>query len=518
MPPRTRYAKYGDLSIAYQTFGEGDVDIVNVPSFVSHLDYQWAQPAVKSFYQRLGRFARITIFDKAGTGLSDPVAKIPTIEDRANEIEAVMDAAGIETAALFGTSEGGPMTMFFAATRPHRVTALALFGTFARGFSLEHLLDPDLNPDEYRKGLIDRGWPERDLPSDDQINRLAKFTRHAFNDWGDGAALSTLIPTMGDKLAMGYMERACASPALARAALRSGAELDVTDVLETIRVPTVVVHVKDDLVPIQASRVIAETIPNAQLIEFEGTDHAPWISNPDVVVGELEELVTGNRHPPEPNRVLTTVLFTDIVGSTTRAAELGDARWRALLEIHDEITSRQIREFDGTHVKSTGDGVLATFGGPASALNAARAIRDGLKREGVVIRAGLHTGEIERLGNDVGGLAVHIAARVCALAGPEEILVSRTVPDLVVGSGLAFEDRGTHELKGVPDPWQLLALADQTTGASANSDVNQVAIGSRKEHQTFRDQVAMTGARTMPSAFRAAIRLRRRRRAHRGVA
>jgi class 3 adenylate cyclase len=295
---------------------------------------------------------------------------------------------------------------------------------------------------------------------------------------------------------------------MARATLVSGSRLDVVDLLESVAVPTLVVHARGDLVPVQNGRVMARRIPGARLLEVEGVDHAPWFSSPDEIVGEVEELLTGTRHAPVPDRVLATVLFTDIVGSTERAAELGDARWRAVLERHDEVTRGRVRDAGGVALKSTGDGFLATFDGPAAAIRCAEAVRDGLAAEGIRIRAGLHTGEVERMGEDIGGLAVHIAARVCAQAGVEEILVSRTIGDLVVGSGLAFDDRGTHALKGVPGEWQLLAVAPKDS--PAGDDERQLAgieIGSARAAQRPSDRVAAAVARRAPGVIRTAMRL-----------
>ena len=480
MAPKTEYAQCGELNLAYQVVGEGDVDIVLVPSFVSHVEFFWAHPAIKSFLDRVTSFARLVLFDKAGTGLSDPVSGIPTLEERAAEVEAVMDAAGVERAAVFGLSEGGPSAVFFAVTRPERVEALVLFGTFPSGVRPGESVDAT------------------------QRERLLQFMEHVENDWGEGKALKLLLPNQGDVAQLGLIERLCASPSMARATMQSAAGLDVTALLGSVKAPTLVVHAKDDLVPIQGARAMARAIPGARLLEVEGADHAPWFSSPDEIVGEIEELLTGTRQRLEPTRVLATVLFTDIVGSTERAAELGDARWRALLERHDDITRREVSAFGGTAVKSTGDGFLAIFGGPAAAIRCTEAIRDALDAEEITIRAGLHAGEIERMADDVGGLGVHIAARVSGHAGPGEILVSRTIGDLVVGSGLAFEPRGTHELKGVPGEWSLLAVAD---GDSAKGGGEQIAIASARSAQRPQDRVAAAVARRAPGAIRAAMRL-----------
>jgi pimeloyl-ACP methyl ester carboxylesterase len=508
MPAKTQYARYGDLNLAYQTVGEGKIDVVLSPSFVSHLEFQWTHPAIKSFFDHIASFSRLTVFDKAGTGLSDPVQEIPTLEDRAGEIEAVMDAASVERAALFGLSEGGPMAIYFAVTRPERVLGLVLFGSYAAGLGVfegameGRAADPERVNGWLRKMGID------DPLTDEQLDRMARMAYHVANDWGDGKALKELVPNQGDEAQLGLVERLCASPGMARATMMSAARLDVVDLLESVRAPTLIVHATGDLVPIQGARAMARLIPGARLLEVEGIDHAPWMTDPDTIVGEIEEMLTGSRHAPEPTRALATVLFTDICGSTERAAELGDAAWRDVLERHDEITRAQILAAKGSCVKNTGDGFLATFGGPATAIEAAHAIRDELAEEGVEIRAGIHTGEIERIGDDVGGLAVHIAARVSAQAGAGEILVSRTVPDLVVGSGLQFRDRGVHDLKGVPGEWQLLSVADRAAAAEEDEDaLSAIEIGSRREAQRPIDRVAATLARRSPGLMRTAIRL-----------
>ncbi len=484
MAPKTRYAQYGDVNLAYQVVGEGDVDIVLVPSFVSHVEFYWAHPAIKAFLDRLTSFARLVIFDKAGTGLSDPVSGIPTLEERAGEVEAVMDAAGLERAAVFGLSEGGPSAIFFSVTRPGRTTALVLFGTYAAGIQVT---------------------PEMDEAHRDRIRR---FMDHVLNDWGEGKALKELLPNQGDEAQLGLFERLSASPGMAKATMLSAARLDVTDLLKSVSVPTLIVHAKDDLVPVQGARLIAEKIPGARLLEVDGVDHAPWFSEPELIVGEIEQLLTGSRHAPEPTRVLATVLFTDIVGSTERAAELGDAAWRTVLERHDELTRQVVTQFGGTAVKSTGDGFLAVFEGPAGAIRCTEAIRGALAREGITIRAGLHAGEIERMGDDVGGLGVHIGARVCSKAEAGEILVSRTIGDLVVGSGIGFSPRGSHELKGVPGEWQLFAVGGAESPAGEQEEqLAEIEIGSRRSGQRTTDRAAAAVARRAPGAIRAAMRL-----------
>ncbi|MFL5780016.1 MAG: alpha/beta fold hydrolase [Thermoleophilaceae bacterium] len=521
MAPKTQYARCGDISLAYQVVGDGDIDIVLVPSFVSHIEFFWAHPAIKSFLDRIASFARLVIFDKAGTGLSDPVPKYRTLEERATEVEAVMDAAGMDRAVVFGLSEGGPTAIFFSVTRPARTEALVLFGTFASSFGLSlDAVEMELPAlmEMLRRRAEEHGLADDEIPDESQIERVRRFARHVLNDWGEGKALKELVPGQGDEAQLGLIERLCTSPGMARATLLSGSRLDVIEILGAVAVPTLVVHARGDLVPVQGARLIARRIPGARLLEVEGVDHAPWFSSPDEIVGEIEELLTGTRHAPEPDRILATVLFTDIVGSTERATELGDARWRAVLERHDQVTRARVADAGGVTVKSTGDGYLATFNGPAAAIRCAESIREALASDGLQIRAGLHTGEIERIGEDIGGVAVHIAARVCANAGSSEILVSRTIGDLVVGSGLAFEDRGSHVLKGVPGEWQLLAVAPKDSPAADDEkQLAEIEIGSARAIQRPTDRLTAAVARRAPGAIRAAIRLDPRyRRAVRG--
>jgi class 3 adenylate cyclase len=512
--PKTQYARYGELDLAYQVIGEGDVDIVLVPSFISHIEVFWLHPASRSFLDRIASFARLLIFDKAGTGLSDPVSGVPTLEERAGEVEAVMDAAGMERATVFGLSEGGPMAIFFSATRRERTEALVLFGTYptmsvvTSASTLEDAVsDGTTNVEAMQRRRAEIGLRDDEIPSDAQLERARRLAGHVLNDWGEGKALKALVPHMGNEAQLGQLERLCASPGMARATLTSAMRLDVSDLLESIDVPTLIVHARDDLLPVQGARFMARRIPGARLLETEGEDHAPWIGSPDEIAGEIEQMLTGARHAPQPDRVLATVLFTDIVESTERAAQLGDARWRAVLGRHDELTRQRVTEFGGKAVKSTGDGFLATFDGPAAAIRCAEAVRDSLAQEEIRIRAGLHTGEIEQIGEDVGGLGVHLAARVCAEAGPGEILVSRTIRDLVVGSGLAFEDRGSHRLKGVPGEWGLLAVAPE--GSSAGEDERQLArieTAGPRSAQRPTDRIAAAMARRAPGALRAAMR------------
>lgn len=428
MIPRTQYARNGDVSIAYQVLGSGSLDLVVIPGWISHLEMDWMDPTVTSFLKRLASFSRLIRFDKRGTGLSDPIAGVPSLEERMEDVRTVMDAAGSRRAALLGYSEGGPMAVLFAATYPERTVALTLYGSFASG--------RDLGPAPAR--------------------RMRDLVEH---HWGEGGLLELFAPSIaheeGKRAFMAAYERSAASPGMARGLLKALASTDVSDVLANVRVPTLVLHRRDDFIPIEGGRAIADKIPGARMVDLEGVDHLPALGDSQAITDEIEEFLTGARQMAEPERSLATVLFTDIVGSTERAGELGDARWRVLLERHNMIAMNEVERFGGVAVKSTGDGYLATFDGPARGVRCAWAMRDAMTDLGIDIRAGIHTGECERLGDDVAGLAVHIGARVASLAGPGEVLVSSTVKDLVAGSGIAFEDRGEHELKGVADRWRL---------------------------------------------------------------
>jgi class 3 adenylate cyclase len=437
----TRYARSGDVQVAYQVVGDGPRDLVLAPGFVSHLELAWDYPPYERFIRRLASFARVIVFDKRGSGLSDPVGDAATLEERIDDIRAVMDAAGSERADVFGWSEGAALAAFFGASRPDRVSALVLYGSFARGMPAEGY------PWAVEPGAWDL-WLQAD--GDEEY-------------WGQGYSLMMLAPTRFEDEALvrwwGRFERQSMSPRMARAALRLDSELDIRDVVPSIRVPTLVIHRSGDVLPIEGARWLAEQIPGARFVELPGEDHWPWTTDPDEIVDEVEEFLTGERQEREPDRVLATVLFTDIVGSTETASSLGDSRWRDLLEQHDRLVRREVDRHRGRAVKTTGDGVLATFDGPGRGINCARAICDQVRPLGIEVRAGLHTGECElRNGGDVGGIAVHIGARVAGLAEPGEVLVSGTVKDLVVGSGLAFTDRGSHALKGAPGEWRLYAL------------------------------------------------------------
>jgi len=435
--PETQYAKSGDVHIAYQVFGEGPRDLVIVTGFASHVEMSWELPAINGFASRLASFARVILFDKRGTGLSDPVADVPTLETRIDDVRAVMDAAGSSRAAVFGSSEGAPMALLFAATHPERVTNLVLFGAMARSTEAE---DYDLAPpaDVFREASMEMLGPY----------------------WGKGYGIEIFAPTLAEDPASvkwwGRMERSAASPGMAAKLSEMFLDIDVRAILPSIRVPTLVMHRHGDpVVDVRAGRWLAERIPGARFLELPGRDHVPFSGDAVRVTEEVEEFLTGTRPAAEPDRVLATVMFTDIVGSTERAAELGDRAWRDVLERHHDVVRTELERHRGREVKTTGDGFLATFDGPARAIRCSRAMAEALRDHGVEIRVGLHTGEIEVIGEDVGGIAVHIAARVAALAGAGETLVSSTVKDLVAGSGISFSERGTHTLKGVPEEWRL---------------------------------------------------------------
>lgn len=437
--PRTRYVKSGEVHIAYQVLGDGPIDLLWVPGFVSHLEYDWEHPRPARFFRRLASFSRLIRFDKRGTGLSDRVA-IPTLEERMDDVRAVLDATGSSRAALIGVSEGGPMSLLYAATYPERTSALVLYGSYAR-----------------------RAWAP-DHPFGVTSERMRGILETLEKDWGASVAMEIWSPSMlGDDAYKRWRAtylRLAASPGAAISVMRMNMEIDARHVLPAIGVPTLILHrTGDRLTPVDQARHMAKHIRCGKLVELPGEDHTPWVGNTDALLDEIEEFLTGIRHGPEPDRILATVLFTDIVGSTKRAVELGDRDWRELLEQHHAIVRRQLARFRGHEVNIAGDGFLATFDGPGRAIRCAVSICREVRSLGIDVRAGLHSGECQVEDSKVGGIAVHIGSRVAATAKPGEVLVSSTVKDLVVGSGIAFEDRGMHALKGVPGEWHLFAVA-----------------------------------------------------------
>ncbi len=442
MTPQTKYAQSGDISIAYQVVGGGDLTLVLVPGWVSNVELVWEEPSARRFLERLASFSRLVLFDKRGTGLSDPVAEdeLPTLEQRMDDVRAVMDAAGIERAALLGVSEGVPMCTLFAATYPERTNALVLYGGYAK-----------------RRYSDDYPW----APT---LQERQKFFDAIAQGWGGVVDLATLAPSVARderfKQWWATYLRQSASPSRALALARMNTEIDIRSILPAIRVPTLLLHrTNDHDADVRGARWMASQIPNARYVELEGEDHLPFAGDPTAILDEIEEFLTGKRAAVLPDRVLGTLLFTDIVGSTARAAELGNARWAALVESHFQILRRELARFRGNEVETTGDGILAAFAGPARAVQSGRAMCQGVRALGIEIRVGLHTGEYERIGEQIAGLAVHIAARVMSHAGASEVWVSSTVKDLVAGSGIQFEDRGIHTLKGVPGEWHLYQVS-----------------------------------------------------------
>jgi pimeloyl-ACP methyl ester carboxylesterase/class 3 adenylate cyclase len=439
--PRTRYAKSGDISIAYQVMGEGLLDLIVVPGWLSNLDMHWELLGYEAWVRRLTSFCRLIVFDKRGSGLSDRDVGDSTLEERMDDLRAVLDAVGSERAAVFGFSEGGSLAMLFAASYPERTRALVLFGTFPRSFEA-----PD--------------FPEGELLSA-RVNELIDIVER---EWGEGKTLERISPSLAKVPAavesMGRFERASLSPRAARAHLKWISEIDTRDVARSLHVPTLVMHRTDDqLIPVSGGRWLANNIPGARFVELPGDDHAPWSGDIHLFAGALEEFLTGSRSEAEGDRVLATVLFTDIVRSTERAVDLGDRGWQDVLRSHHRLVRDELRRYRGVEQDTAGDGFFATFDGPARAVRCAQRVCEAVGGLGLEVRAGVHTGECERSGEKMGGIAVHIGARVMALAQPGEVLVSSTVRDLVSGSGLTFAERGTHRLKGIPGEWKLFAAA-----------------------------------------------------------
>lgn len=438
--PEVRYAQNGSVNIAYQTVGEGPLDLTFVTGFVGHLELFWEIPIARRFFERLASFSRLILWDKREQGLSDRLGQPPTLELAMDDLATVLDAVGSERTALFGISEGGPMSVLYAASFPHRVSHLALYGTYAK---LARSAD----------------YPVGVPPA--VLERWVETTASA---WGGPVLLELFAPTLaGNEDAHVWWARLLRSGTSPRAAadlMSMYSEIDVRPALPAITAPTLVLQRSGDLMVRAAhAHVLAEAISNAQYVELEGDDHLVFAGDQEVILDEVELFITGQRREREPERVLATVLFTDIVSSTERAAAAGDHDWRQVLERHDELVRAEIKRFRGREIKQTGDGFLAAFDGPARAVQCAESINKRVRTLGIEVRAGVHTGECELRDGDIAGMAVHIGARVGARANSGEVLVSSTVKDLVVGSGLSFEDRGGAELKGVPGEWSLYALA-----------------------------------------------------------
>lgn len=436
-----RYAKSGNVHIAYRTIGAGPVDLVLVPGWVSHLEAHWDDPLLAHFLERLSRFSRLILFDKRGTGLSDPVPldRLPTLEERMDDVRAVLDAVGSRSATLFGISEGGPMCALYAATYPERTSALVMSGCYAKWI---------------RAG--DYPWaPTR-------ADHEAAFAAYE-QGWGTPIGFKTVAPSVANvESCRNWWARNLrqgASPGAGLALYRMNIEIDIRALLPTIHVPTLVMHRNGDrLIDVANSRYLAARIPGAKLREFDGVDHLPWFGDCDAVLDEVEEFVTGARSGPGRDTTLATVLFVDIVSSTEKAVALGDARWRGLLEQFHAVVARELGRHRGKLVNTAGDGVFAAFDGPARAIRCACAIRDRATALGTPVRAGLHTGECEVAGDQLAGIAVHIGARVAAAAAPGQVCVSSTVKDLVAGSGTRFSEGALHALKGVPGEWRLYTV------------------------------------------------------------
>ncbi len=438
----TRYARSDDVNIAYQVVGEGPIDLVYVMGWVSHLDYFWEEPSFSQFLNRLASFSRLILFDKRGTGLSDRVGAPPTLEQRMDDVRAVMDAVGSDSAALVGVSEGGPMCALFAATYPRRTRALVMIGSYARR----------LRDESYPWG------PTRE--------EHARFMAEVEDGWGGPVGLEARAPSMaGDERFRDWWAnylRMSASPGAALALTKMNAEIDVRPVLPSIRVPTLLIHRRGDrALSVGGSRYMAGAISGATLLELPGDDHLPFAGNMNEILDPIEEFLTGSKHIHDADRTLATVMFADIVGSTEKAVSIGDHAWRSLLADYYALVEKDLARWRGRKIDTAGDGVLALFDGPARAVRGACSIRDGVRRLGLEVRAGLHTGECEVVGSNVGGVAVHTGARVAELASPGEVWTSGTVRDLVAGSGIGFRSRGEAELKGIPERRSVFMVVDQ---------------------------------------------------------
>lgn len=491
-------------------FGAGPLDVVVSGSFVTNVEVMWGSPEYKAFFDHLATFARVLVFDKAGVGMSDPVMRVRAPEQRVEEIKAVMDAAEMKTAALIGFSEGGSASILFAATEPERVRALVLIGStavfpVAVDEDWEEVLSKD--PAEIGRTSSELMGAEHAL-TERQVVRLQELGRAVQTSWGRGEVLAMYMPSVRSRQQLGMFERVSASPGMARAAITALTGLDLRAILPTLRLPTLVVHATDDIVPVQFGRYLADHVPSATMLEVAGGDHAPWFYEGDVAIKAIEKFLTGSHPSREAQRALRTVLFTDVVGSTERAATMGDVRWHALLDRLDELTRDTVERHGGRMIKSTGDGHLATLDGPAQGIRCGESLVDAVDALGIELRVGVHTGECELRGDDIGGIGVHIAARVMGEAGPGEIMVSSTVRDLVTGSGIGFVDRGARSLKGVPGEWQLLAV--DRDGPSPTSREGRLAVHPTppvSEGLRRSDRVMALVARRAPGVVRGLSRL-----------
>lgn len=436
--PRTRYAKSGELDIAYQVLGSGPVDLVVVPPGLSIMDTSWDDVALSRFWMDLAAFTRLILLDKRGTGLSDRVSGVPTLEERMDDVRVVMNAVDSERATLLGGSEAGPITSLFAATYPERVSSLILVNAMVKF----------LATDDFPWGFTDDG-----------LNVVLEYIE---KNWGSGLSgeqyfAPSLAGRPGIREWVGRTESATGTPSAMTTLMAMNGLLDIRPVLGAISAPTLVVHRVDDrVIDVHNGRYFADKISGAKYVELAGQDHWWWVGDADAVIDEIQQWITGRRKEPEIERVLKTVLFTDIVNSTEHASRLGDKRWREVLDLHDEAIRLELDHYRGEEINTTGDGFLACFDGPARGIRCAQAIAEGAQRLGLSIRSGLHTGECERRHDDIAGIAVHVGARVAALAAAGEVFVTSTVRDLVAGSGIEFADRGRHTLKGVPGEWQVL--------------------------------------------------------------
>jgi pimeloyl-ACP methyl ester carboxylesterase len=432
-----RYARSDDVNIAYQVTGDGPFDLVLVPGFFSHLEIDWEYPSSAHLRERLGSFSRLICFDKRGTGLSDRGVGLPDFETRMDDVRAVMDAVGSESAALFGYSEGGPMCVLFAATYPDRTRALVLYGTYAK-----------------------RRDPDEEYPWAPSWERRVEYARELEETWGENVDLSTMAPNADPAMVAWYQRRgrAALSPAGARDLILMNSQADVRELLASVQCPTLVLHRTHDRDSrVDEGRYIAERIPGARFVELSGEDHAPSV-DPDQILDEVEEFLTGARPVPPTDRVLATILFTDLVGSTETARDVGDAAWATLVTSHNDAIRRELVRFSGEEIDTAGDGFLALFDGPARAIRCALGLSDALHDLGLEVRASVHTGEVERReGDKPRGIAIHVGARIMSLAGPGEVLLSSTTRDLVEGAGIELEDRGEHELKGIEGARRLYA-------------------------------------------------------------